>query len=270
MHNSRLFTVTSPSHTGRMNGRGAGGWRGSGSSSSSRPQAADDERREGGGGGSHRPHQRGEGNNRNHRRSTSRELSQQAPASHHQHKVMNSPAIVRGYLIRNAVVVEVSEAGLVAVCPQDPSPLKGGQGGGEFYAIVKGFHHNRRTKTFFKLNDVIDLICTDEAPNEEKVFNACPSPDFVRPLLILDINGVLGVRESYDSSNQKKTRRFEVRRSTAAFLRFLRERFEVAIWSVISSSSSSHGPYKHYIMLILWRILLFTGVAAHTRIWSRI
>ena len=252
------------------------GWRGSGrpssSSSSSRSQGGGEDKR--GGGSYHQssrpPQQR---SNDSNRRSNSTfnpatpEVPQQAPASNHQqHKVgtnSSSAVIKRGDLIKNAVIAEVSEAGLVAACYlPSQSPSRGGQAE-EFYAIVKGFHHNRRTRSLFQLNDTIDLICTDYSPNEERVLNACPSPDFVRPLLILDINGVLGVRESYDASNQKKTRRFEVRPSTAAFLRFLRQRFEVAIWS----AALPFTPLcRHRNMALFY----CTGVAAHTRIWYRI
>lgn len=95
--------------------------------------------------------------------------------------------------------------------------------------LVDGFRFNARERRPFEVGDRLQVICRGD--NGAGLASLCPAAEFVRPLIILDINGVLGAREAFNQKDPKRNRKFVVRPSALDFISFVSQLFEVAIWS---------------------------------------
>jgi hypothetical protein len=104
-------------------------------------------------------------------------------------------------------------------------------GRGLAMALMPGFRFNARQRRPYICGDELQVTCPSEMVGSSGLREVCPTSAFVRPLIILDINGVLGVREAYNSAQPSRNRRFIVRDSAPEFVASCAELFEIAIWS---------------------------------------
>ena len=88
--------------------------------------------------------------------------------------------------------------------------------------------YNRKMKKTFQVGDKVHALVTSQA----KRF-ACLTKEYVQPLIILDVNGILGEREPYDPSNPKKRRSFAERPHAQGLFQHVSVNlhFELALWS---------------------------------------
>lgn len=82
------------------------------------------------------------------------------------------------------------------------------------------------TKKQFERGDKIKIICLNKKP-----YRFTLTTEYVKPLVILDLNGVLGEREPYNTNSPQSIRKFCRRPWASEFLTELSKHYEIAIWS---------------------------------------
>ncbi len=156
------------------------------------------------------------------------------------HRYPASPSSLRSGDVYPGVVDSVSTKGrmLISIKLLNESPV--------LAECNYNFYYNAKLNKPFEKGDEIKVICTQQSKgsfgsrnannnnNDEILIKVCPTRDFVRPLVILDVNGVLGEREPYDPNSRSKKRKFQPRPFADAFLDFCKDRFELALWSCTS------------------------------------
>lgn len=96
---------------------------------------------------------------------------------------------------------------------------------------VDGIRFNRKENRLFQMGDLVQVYVQQKKPLVLSL-----DKQFVRPLLIFDVHGVLGERTPFHGGgkfNKKSgtTREFVTRPHCKEFLEFCFEHFEVAVWS---------------------------------------
>ena len=86
------------------------------------------------------------------------------------------------------------------------------------------FYYNYKLDRLFIVDDEITVIVLS---HDKSKLTLCPSKEYVRPLVILDVNGVLGEREPFDENNPTVLRKFFPRPYVKEFLQFCAEKFEL-------------------------------------------
>lgn len=107
---------------------------------------------------------------------------------------------------------------------------------------------NNKEKRLFQRGDKVQVRCTSKDPSLELSL----APEYVRPLLILDINGPLGERESYSESEPTKRRSFAKRNHLQEFLAFVSAHFEVAVWSCSTRHNLELSIFHGVNLLFVW------------------
>jgi hypothetical protein len=126
---------------------------------------------------------------------------------------------------------------------------KFGEDGGYFEkdgfvkSVLFSSYHGRP----FQKGDDVQVICKSVQPLELFLL-----PEFVRPLLILDINGVLGERTGFDPKNPNSQRGFRRRRHHREFLEMCAQYFEIAVWSCSRRNNMELSLFSGIHLNFIW------------------
>lgn len=107
---------------------------------------------------------------------------------------------------------------------------------------------NNKDKRPFQKGDKIKVRCVSKEP----VVELCLTAEYVRPLLILDINGPLGDRSSYCPKDKGKKRTFTKRNHLDSFLSLVAEHFEIAIWSCCAKKNIELSLFLGINLMFVW------------------
>ncbi len=108
---------------------------------------------------------------------------------------------------------------------------------------------NAKTGCAFKRNDRVSVVCVKTHPRVE----FCPTSEYVRPLLILDINGPLGTRSTFTPQDKEgKRRSFKERPHLKDFLALVAQHFEVAVWSCGRGDNLELSLFSGIDLLFVW------------------
>ena len=113
--------------------------------------------------------------------------------------------------------------------------------------VVKNILYNAYLGRHFQKGDDVRVVCHSTRPLELFL-----QPEYVRPLLILDINGVLGERSSFDSKSPSSTRGFRTRRHYREFLAMCSAYFELAVWSCSRRNNLELSIFSEVHLLFIW------------------
>ena len=114
--------------------------------------------------------------------------------------------------------------------------------------LVSGTFYNNKKKRPFQKGDKVQVFCIAKESNVE----LCLSPEYMRPLLILDINGPLGERTAFDVKDRKKKRTFIKRNHLQEFLSLVSEHYEVAIWSCSTRKNIELSLFDGINLVFVW------------------
>ena len=109
---------------------------------------------------------------------------------------------------------------------------------------IHGISFNRKEGRNFQKGDQVSVIVTSENP-----FRIVLAKDFVKPLLIFDMHGVLGEREPFQKG---KPRRFIRRPYSQEFIHFCAERFEIAVWSCALKKNIDLKMFTGIKLIFVW------------------
>lgn len=73
--------------------------------------------------------------------------------------------------------------------------------------------------------------------------------DYVKPLLIFDMHGVLGEREPFQKG---KPRRFIRRPHCEEFVKYCAERYEIAVWSCAMKKNIDLKIFNNIKLIFVW------------------
>mmetsp|Transcript_19917 Transcript_19917/g.33572 ORF Transcript_19917/g.33572 Transcript_19917/m.33572 type:complete len:1191 (+) Transcript_19917:54-3626(+) len=114
--------------------------------------------------------------------------------------------------------------------------------------FVSRIFYNNQEKRPFQKGDRVQVQCLSTSPSVV----LCLTPEYVRPLIILDINGPLGERAPYNPGEPSKKRVFNKRNYLQDFLRFVSERFEVAVWSCSTRKNLELNIFSGISLVFVW------------------
>ena len=164
-----------------------------------------------------------------HRRGDQRRPSQTQHSQPFRHP--SSPSSLRINTIYSGTVISIPLNGsrmLISIRSTDNSTVQA--------ECDYMFYYNAKLRRPFETGDEINTIVRRINNSSDHNFvKVCPTREFVRPLLILDVNGVLGERGPFDPNN-RKNRKFQRRPYAEEFLDFCKDKFEIALWSCTSDS----------------------------------
>jgi hypothetical protein len=128
-----------------------------------------------------------------------------------------------------ARVVEVNRFGLTVAF--------NAPGGETVRGVTNGrFFYNTKLERPFIPDDNLAVIITS---TEGHSISVCPTREYVRPLIIIDINGVLGEREKFVGEGIE--RRFTPRPHAREFLSHCSTHFEIALWTCATPGKKSES-----------------------------
>jgi hypothetical protein len=110
---------------------------------------------------------------------------------------------------------------------------------------ISGVFFNAKTKRTFLVGDHIEIIITKLSPLE-----VCLTKEFMRPLLIFDMHGVLGEREPYKARVRK--RKFIRRPYCEEFISLCSRYFELAVWSCGMKKNLDLSIFDSVQCLFVW------------------
>jgi hypothetical protein len=115
---------------------------------------------------------------------------------------------------------------------------------------VHGIIFNAKTQALFVPGDAVHLLITKITP----LIEASLSKEYVRPLLIFDMHGVLGEREPWETSRGggKRQRRFIKRPYCEEFILLCSNYFELAVWSCGKKRNIDLNIFQKVKLLFVW------------------
>lgn len=122
--------------------------------------------------------------------------------------------------------------------------------GGEYFekdGFVKSILFSAFHGRPFQKGDDVKVICKSAHPLELFLL-----PEYVRPLLILDINGVLGERTGFDPKNPTSARGFRHRRHHREFIEMCSQYFELAVWSCSRRNNMELSIFSGIHLNFIW------------------
>lgn len=121
---------------------------------------------------------------------------------------------------------------------------------------------NAKEGRAFEIGDKVHVHVMDEKTNgvDEEV-SVCLTKEYVRVLLVLDINGVLGARGPYQPKQHKRS--FYPRPHLESFLSFCLSRFEVGVWSCALRKNIEVNIFPEDSLLFVW------DSSNSTNLWPR-
>ena len=111
-------------------------------------------------------------------------------------------------------------------------------------ATISGISYNRKVRRKFKKGDEVHVIIVSEDPLQVSL-----TKEYVKPLLIFDMHGVLGEREPYKKG---KPRRFIRRPFSQEFIHFCAELFEIAVWSCAMKKNIDLNMFDGISLIFVW------------------
>mmetsp|Transcript_9994 Transcript_9994/g.15088 ORF Transcript_9994/g.15088 Transcript_9994/m.15088 type:complete len:473 (-) Transcript_9994:427-1845(-) len=111
---------------------------------------------------------------------------------------------------------------------------------------IRDMYYNAKEKRLFIKGDKASVIVTSTNP-----FRVCLTKEYVRPLLILDIHGVIGDREPFNK-NSRTGRKFIKRPYFEEFLALCEEHFEIAAWSCAKKKNIDLDLFEKTKLLFVW------------------
>jgi hypothetical protein len=96
----------------------------------------------------------------------------------------------------------------------------------------------------YQHGDAIQVICLTSQP-----YTLALSPAYVRPLLIVDVNGPLGNRAPYEPNSYRK---FITRKYAKEFLEFCSQYYEIAIWSCAKRNNIELELFVNINVYFIW------------------
>jgi hypothetical protein len=130
--------------------------------------------------------------------------------------------------------------------------------------LIHGILHNAQTSQPFHPGDMIHLVITNLQPLEASL-----TKEYVRPLLIFDMHGVLGEREPWEKRRKDGKRRFIKRPYCEEFIRFCSQHFELAVWSCGKKKNIDLNIFSGVKLLFVWCQDESTNLYPHSFLFSR-
>lgn len=109
---------------------------------------------------------------------------------------------------------------------------------------IHGISFNRQQRRNFRVGDNVSVVVTSEEP-----FQIALTKEYVKPLLIFDMHGVLGEREPFQKG---KPRRFIRRPFCEDFIKFCSERYELAVWSCALKKNIDLKMFQGVKLIFVW------------------
>lgn len=109
---------------------------------------------------------------------------------------------------------------------------------------IHGISFNRQQGRNFRVGDNITVVVTSEDPLQIAL-----TKEYVKPLLIFDMHGVLGEREPFQKG---KPRRFIRRPFCEEFIKFCSERYELAVWSCALKKNIDLKMFQGVKLIFVW------------------
>lgn len=106
--------------------------------------------------------------------------------------------------------------------------------------IIKNKNNN-----FFRKGDIVEVICINKNPIQLVLL-----PEYVRPLLILDVNGPLGNRAPFDGNLGRRV--FVTRKYTEEFLSLCSQYYEIAVWSCAKKNNIELELFSNINLYFIW------------------
>lgn len=108
---------------------------------------------------------------------------------------------------------------------------------------LTGLTFNAKTKRNFEMNEIIHIQCTSLTPIQYTI-----TKEYIKPLLIFDMHGVLGEREEF----QHKKRKFIKRPHCVEFIKLLAQYYELAVWSCGKKKNIDLNIFNGMKLLFIW------------------
>lgn len=112
---------------------------------------------------------------------------------------------------------------------------------------IHGILFNAKTSQPFHSGDVIHILLTNLQP-----LDGCLTKEYVRPLLIFDMHGVLGEREPWEKRRKDGKRRFLKRPYCEEFIHYCSQYFELAVWSCGKKKNIDLNIFRGVRLLFVW------------------
>jgi hypothetical protein len=112
---------------------------------------------------------------------------------------------------------------------------------------VHGIIFNAKTQSLFVPGDLVTLLITKITPLEASL-----TKEYVRPLLIFDMHGVLGEREPWGKRQKDGKRRFIKRPYSEEFIQLCSNHFELAVWSCGKKKNIDLNLFHRVKLLFVW------------------
>ena len=114
--------------------------------------------------------------------------------------------------------------------------------------IVHKILYNNKERRPFEKGDFVQVQCVTKDHEVELSLTS----EYVRPLIVLDINGPLLNRSTYDEKEQNKIRSFTKRSHLDEFLAFVSAHFEVAVWSCSTRKNIELNIFSGINLVFVW------------------
>jgi hypothetical protein len=105
-------------------------------------------------------------------------------------------------------------------------------------------YFNAKEKRKFVIGDSIEVILTSTGVFLTK--------EYIRPLLIFDMHGVLGERETYEKRSSSGKRRFVRRPYCEDFIKMCADHYELAVWSCGMKKNIDLTIFGNFNLLFAW------------------
>jgi hypothetical protein len=113
---------------------------------------------------------------------------------------------------------------------------------------ISGITFNAQTKRQFNKGDIVRVIVTSITNTVELVL----TKEYVRPLLIFDMHGVLGERVPFEQRGRDGKRRFIRRPFVEDFIELCSQHFEIAVWSCGMKKNIDLKMFDGKKLLFVW------------------
>jgi hypothetical protein len=110
--------------------------------------------------------------------------------------------------------------------------------------LIQGISFNRKLGRNFRNGDRVEVIVMSQSPLQIAL-----TKDYVKPLLIFDMHGVLGEREPFQKG---KPRRFIRRPHCEEFVKYCAERYEIAVWSCAMKKNIDLKIFNNIKLIFVW------------------
>ena len=118
----------------------------------------------------------------------------------------------------------------------------------ESEGFISGILYNAKEKRPFQKGDDIRVLCTSVGKAADFVI----TKEYIRPLLIFDMHGVLGERVPFEQRTRDGKRRFIRRPFVEDFIELCSQHFEIAVWSCGMKKNIDLKVFENKKLLFCW------------------